>query len=154
MNKENKINRTEDKKTIIGILLTMPLYMLILMALRGLGLNEDGNEILFITLMYAPIFAGLILSLLDNNIKSNNELSIIIFILILVGLYFFYNAFFVDGEGYEGLGSYLLWILTNIICRITGCIYYGTIVGAKKGIIFFVISFILVVSSVLLGFWA
>ena len=48
--KNNDIDFISDE-TIVGILMVMPLSMVILMALKAFGLNEGGNEILFITLI-------------------------------------------------------------------------------------------------------
>ena len=156
--KNNDIDFISDE-TIVGILMVMPIYMVILMVLKAFGLNEGGNEVLFITLMYAPILIGIILSLVSKNIKSSNPYTsgILIFLIIIflgIGSYNFYYSYFVDTPGWDGFGYFLYWIGSTIVVKILSLIYYKNITGWKKALKLFGIYVIIVLCSLFLGFWA
>ena len=69
MDIQNQILRNnklpKDRKTsslVLGILLTMPVYMLVLIALRNVYFPDMTREVLWLFSMYLPPIAGLILS--------------------------------------------------------------------------------------------
>ena len=148
-------------ETIVGVLMIMPIYMIILIVLRALGLNKSGSEILFITLMYLPIIIGIVFSLVCKNIKISNPylsamLISLIILFLVIGLYNFYYSYLVDldNEGFEGLGYYFYWIGSTIVVKILALIYYKNIVGWKKTFKLLGIYVVIILCSLLLGFWA
>lgn len=142
-----KDNRLEN---LIGILLIMPIYMLVFVVLN---LSGD-NRILFPILMYLPIIVGMVLSYKVYKNKISKSIGVCILIFLGIAIYFFYNTYFVEHFGWDGLGYYFLWFINTAILKIFSCIFYGKIVGWKKAIIFFITYILLVVSSFVLGFWA
>lgn len=146
--KEN-IEPQKDKRleNLIGILLIMPIYMLILVILNL-------NIILFPLLMYLPVIIGIILSYKNYNNKVSKAMGSCIFVFLVIPLYFFYQTYFVEHSGWDGLGYYFLWFINTAILKVFSCIFYGEIVGWKKALKFFIIYVLLVFSSFALGFWA
>lgn len=145
--KTKKDNRLEN---LIGILLIMPIYMLILVILNLQG----DNRILFPLLMYLPIIIGIVLSYKNYNNKVSKTIGGCSLVFLVIALYFFYQTYFVEYSGWDGLGYYFLWLINTSILKVFLCIFYGKIVGLKKALKFFIIYVLSVVSSFALGFWA
>lgn len=145
--KTKKDNRLEN---LIGILLIMPIYMLILVILNLQG----DNRILFPLLMYLPIIIGIVLSYKNYNNKVSKTIGGCSLVFLVIALYFFYQTYFVEYSGWDGLGYYLLWLINTSILKVFLCIFYGKIVGLKKALKFFIIYVLSVVFSFALGFWA
>ena len=145
--KTKKDNRLQN---LIGILLIMPIYMLILVILNLQG----DNRILFPLLMYLPIIIGIVLSYKNYNNKVSKTIGGCSLVFLVIALYFFYQTYFVEYSGWDGLGYYFLWLINTSILKIFLCIFYGKIVGLKKALKFFIIYVLSVVSSFALGFWA
>lgn len=149
---EENIEKQKDNKleNLIGILLIMPVYMLIFVILNLRG----DNRILFPLLMYLPIIIGMVLSYKNYNNKVSKTIGVCILIFLLIALYFFYQTYFVEHAGWDGLGYYFFWFINTAILKIFSCIFYGEIVGWKKALKFFFIYVLSVVCSFALGFWA
>ncbi len=145
--KTKKDNRLQN---LIGILLIMPIYMLILVILNLQG----DNRILFPLLMYLPIIIGIVLSYKNYNNKVSKTIGGCSLVFLIIALYFFYQTYFVEYSGWDGLGYYFLWLINTSILKVFLCIFYGKIVGLKKALKFFIIYVLSVVSSFALGFWA
>lgn len=145
--KENiETKKGNNLENLIGILLIMPIYMLILVVLNLRG----DNRILFPTLMYLPIIIGIVLSYKIYKNKTSILIGVCILIFLGIAIYFFYNTYFVENTGWDGLGYFFLWLINTAILKIFACIFYGKIVGWKKGNNFL---WYLCISSALLGFW-
>ena len=144
--KTKKDNKLEN---LIGILLIMPIYMLILVVLNLRG----DNRILFPILMYLPIIIGMVLSYKMYRNKTSILIGVCILIFLGMAIYFFYNTYFVENTGWDGLGYFFLWLMNTVILKIFACIFYGKIVGWKKALIIFCIYVLSIISSALLGFW-
>lgn len=145
--KTKKDNRLEN---LIGILLIMPIYMLILVILNLQG----DNRILFPLLMYLPIIIGIVLSYKNYNNKVSKTIGGCSLVFLVIALYFFYQTYFVEYSGWDGLGYYFLWLINTSILKVFLRIFYGKIVGLKKALKFFIIYVLSVVSSFALEFWA
>ena len=149
---EENIETKKDNKleNLIGILLIMPIYMLIFVILNLQG----DNRILFPLLMYLPIIIGMVLSYKNYNNKVNKTIGGCILVFLVIALYFFYQTYFVEHSGWDGLGYSFFWFINTAILKVFSCILYGKIVGWKKALKFFIIYVLSVVSSFVLGFWA
>ena len=145
--KTKKDNRLEN---LIGILLIMPIYMLILVILNLQG----DNRILFPLLMCLPIIIGIVLSYKNYNNKVSKTIGGCSLVFLVIALYFFYQTYFVEYSGWDGLGYYFLWLINTSILKVFLRIFYGKIVGLKKALKFFIIYVLSVVSSFALEFWA
>lgn len=150
MEENIKTKKDNRLKNLIGILLIMPIYMLILVILNLQG----DNRILFPLLMYLPIIIGIVLSYKNYNNKVSKTIGGCSLVFLVIALYFFYQTYFVEYSGWDGLGYYLLWLINTSILKVFLCIFYGKIVGLKKALKFFIIYVLSVVSSFALGFWA
>ena len=150
MEENIKTKKDNRLKNLIGILLIMPIYMLILVILNLQG----DNRILFPLLMYLPIIIGIVLSYKNYNNKVSKTIGGCSLVFLVIALYFFYQTYFVEYSGWDGLGYYFLWLINTSILKIFLCIFYGKIVGLKKALKFFIIYVLSVVSSFALGFWA
>lgn len=148
MEENVEIKKDNKLENLIGILLIMPIYMLIFVILNLRVF------ILFPLLMYLPIIIGMVLSYKNYNKKISKPIGVCIFVFLVIALYFFYQTYFVEHSGWDGLGYFFFWLINTAILKIFSCIFYGKIVGWKKAIIFFVIYVLSVVSSFALGFWA
>lgn len=149
---EENMEKQKDNKleNLIGILLILPVYVLsfVILNLRG------DNRILFPLLMYLPIIIGMVLSYKNYNNKVSKTIGVCILIFLLIALYFFYQTYFVDHSGLDGLGYYFFWFINTAILKIFSCIFYGKIVGWKKALKFFFIYVLSVVCSfALLNNW-
>lgn len=149
MEENIKTKKDNRLKNLIGILLIMPIYMLILVILNLQG----DNRILFPLLMYLPIIIGIVLSYKNYNNKVSKTIGGCSLVFLVIALYFFYQTYFVEYSGWDGLGYYFLWLINTSILKIFLCIFYGKIVGLKKALKFFIIYVLSVVSSFALGFW-
>ena len=147
----NKINKNE---IIIGFLLLIPMYMIIFILLYYLNLQTSNNAALFPIILYLPIISGIMLSYKLYGDKINKPIGITTIIFCLIAYYFYYNTYFVEHEGWDGIGYYLFWALNTVICRIFSCIFYYRIVGLKKAILSLLIYIIILASSIIFGFWA
>ena len=150
MEENIKTKKDNRLKNLIGILLIMPIYMLILVILNLQG----DNRILFPLLMYLPIIIGIVLSYKNYNNKLSKTIGGCSLVFLAIALYFFYQTYFVEYSGWDGLGYYFLWLINTSILKVFLCIFYGKIVGLKKALKFFIIYVLSVVSSFALGFWA
>ena len=150
MEENIKTKKDNRLKNLIGILLIMPIYMLILVILNLQG----DNRILFPLLMYLPIIIGIVLSYKNYNNKVSKTIGGCSLVFLIIALYFFYQTYFVEYSGWDGLGYYFLWLINTSILKVFLCIFYGKIVGLKKALKFFIIYVLSVVSSFALGFWA
>ena len=137
-----------------GILLIMPIYMIYFILANKLGLNGDNNEILIPILMYLPIIIGICLSYKDYKNRFSMPLMIFVLIFVILSIHFYYDTYFVEHSGWDGLGSYLFWLLNTIICKIFSCIFYIRLVGIKKGLLFLGFYVICIALSLAIGFWA
>ena len=118
-----------------------------------LNLRGD-NRILFPTLMYLPIIIGMMLSYKFYSNKASKPISVCIFVFFVIALYSFYQTYFVEHPGWDGVGYYFLWLINTAMVKIFACIFYGKIVGWKKAISFLMIYVLSVIASFGLGFWA
>lgn len=148
MEENVEIRKDNNLENLIGVLLIMPIYMLIFVILNLRVF------ILFPLLMYLPIIIGMVLSYKNYNKKISKPIGVCIFVFLVIALYFFYQTYFVEHSGWNGLGYFFFWLINTAILKIFSCIFYGKIVGSKKAIIFFIIYVLSVVSSFALGFWA
>lgn len=152
---------TKNDKVVessIGILLIMPIYMLCVTLLNWLlnllNVEINGGMILFLIFMCLPVMIGMFLSYKLYQNKISKLISIFIFIFLGLAIYFFYNTYFVEHSGFDGIGYAFLWLINTGIVKVLACIFYGKIVGWKKAMIFFIIYILLIISSFTLGFWA
>lgn len=150
----NKIIENPNLVNLIGILLTMPIYSLFSILLEFLNLNNGNNLLMVPTLIYLPIIIGMSLSYKLYKNKISKLISISILLFLILGMYFYCDAFLVENTGWDGLYQFILWLITTGICKLLSCIFYGKIVGWKKGLTFSIISILIVASSIALGFWA
>lgn len=104
--------------------------------------------------MYLPIIIGMVVAYKNYNNKTSKAIGVCILVFLIISLYFFYQAYFVEHSGWDGLGFFFLWLINTAIIKICSCIFYGKIVGWKKAIIFFGIYIVSIISSFLLEFWA
>lgn len=148
------IKKSNKLDNLIGILLIMPIYMIVFVLLNVLNLNNGDNLILFPTLMYLPVIIGIVLSYKLHGNKVSNVITVIILGILVLAICFYYDTYFVEHSGWDGLGSFFLWLITSAVCKIVSCVFYGKIVGAKKSVLFLFIYVIVIVCSFLLGFWA
>jgi len=135
MFEEIKIQDNDKYANWIGALLLLPLYFPI-MILLGPVIN---GYWLYITLVYSPIIIGMILSYKNYYNRASKTLTIIALFFLLIGSLFYRNAYFVESDGWDGLGNYLLWLINVGIARLLLCIFYGKIFGLRKMFIFVVI---------------
>ena len=150
----NEVYYKRNRDLLIGILLIMPIYMLVFIVLNMFNLNKGDNSILLPTLMYCPIIIGIFLSYKFYKNKVNKTFGYIIIAFCILSLYFYYNTYFVEQEGWNGIGQYFLWLINTAISKIMACVFYGKIVGHKKALIFLGIYALIVILSFVLGFWA
>ena len=149
-------NLPKDRKTsslVLGILLTMPVYMLVLFAFRNIYLPDMTREVLWLFSMYLPPIAGLILS--KTPFKAISKVFMILMLLALgYGAYNFVQCYFIGHEGWDDLGYMFLWLMSTGVMRIFACLFLCTTIGWKKGAIYSVIGIATIAASFLLGFWA
>lgn len=158
MNEDMATKSNKIIENLIGILLIMPIYMLFFVLLHWLNFNGEilflNGKILFLILMYLPVIIGMFLSYRLYQNKVSKLISICILTFLILAVYFFYNTYFVEHSGFNGIGYAFLWLINTGITKVLTCVFYGKIVGWKKAIIFFTIYILLVISSFVLGFWA
>lgn len=158
MNEDMATKSNKIIENLIGILLIMPIYMLFFVLLHWLNFNGEilfiNGKILFLILMYLPVIIGMFLSYRLYQNKVSKLISICIVTFLILAVYFFYNTYFVEHSGFNGIGYAFLWLINTGITKVLTCVFYGKIVGWKKAIIFFTIYILLVISSFVLGFWA
>lgn len=152
----NTSSRKPTSSLILGILLTMPIYMLIVILTKILTKNltipDIAGELLFLFTMYIPPLAGLILS--PTPFKILSKIFMIIMLLgISFGIYNFIQTYMINHEGWDGLGYMLMWLLSTGVMRFFSCLFCCTVVGWKKGLIYSGIGIAFIVLSFLLGFW-
>ena len=145
---------SKKMEILIGVLLIVPTYIFLLIILNLLNITDGDNTILFPILMYLPIIIGVIISQLKKTKNNNRIISYAILGFWLLAILFYYNTYFVEHEGWEGLGPYVFWLINTAICRILSCIYYAKLFGWKKAFIILISYILIVVASFLLGFWA
>lgn len=149
MNEDVEIKSDKIVEILIGILLIMPMYILFVALLNWLNLN-NGNQLILLsilipTVMCLPIVVGIALSYKLYQNKISKSISLCILIFLVLAIYFFYNTYFVECYGLEGV---LLWLINASICRTLSCVFYGMIVGWKKAMIFFIIYIFFIVQIV------
>ena len=145
-----KIKANNNNDILIGILLFMPFYIIVFTIINLLKLNGPHNYVLLPIVMYIPIIMGLILS---YSKKTNKTLFYIILMILILGLYFYCDTYFIENFGWKSVSSYLLWVINTMLYRILSCVLYGKMFGTRKSIVLFIIYLIIIGLSLLLGFW-
>ena len=135
---ENKVIKFNNKKDIvIGFLLTMPIYLFPIILLTLLNVGATYKLTILPILFCSPIIAGIVLSYKTYKDKFSKLIVITLTILSLLGLYYYYNVYFGEYEGWDGLGEFFLLIVILCLCKILLFVFYGKIVGKKKAILCF-----------------
>ena len=140
-------------ENLIGILLIMPIYMLVFIVINLLGLNCDGNIVLPITI-YLPVIIGMVLINMIYKDKMSEEVNFFAVIFLGIAIFAWCMNAFIEWDGFDGLWVIVIWILSTIALKICACFNYGRIVGWKKTKIFFSVYMVLLMLSLMLGFWA
>lgn len=138
MNENFENNSFLTKENLIGILLVTPIYIVIF---DILNLNGVFDSILFPILMYLPMIIGIFLSYKMYNDKINKSIGICVLFFMFLTIFCFYDTFFIEHKGWDGLTPGLLMYINAIICRIVAIAFFGKIVGWKKALIFFGVSY-------------
>ena len=146
---QNNVNTKLNKKTdiLIGSLLILPLYIVvyvILISVLRIEINFNPYILLSI-LMYLPVFIGILLSYKYYGEEASKIFSSLIIFFIVIALFNFYNVSFDELERLNDLTSYYGWLVSSVIARIIACAYYGSLVGKKKALNFFVLYVITVI---------
>jgi len=142
--------KNEKIKNLIGIFMILPIYIIITVML---SITSAPTIILMPILMYLPILIGIILSLACLDKKPSKILISIVIFLLLTSSCFYCSTYFGEYSGFDGIGIFLMWILSSIVLRIFSIIFCGKTIGIKKTLIYAVIYIIMIVSALLLGFW-
>lgn len=153
MGENVKTKNSKLLENLIGVLLLMPFYMAVFAIMYNLNLDYDGYK-LYPIVMYAPAIIGVVLIHMHCKEKVSPGLDIGLLVLAIMSVFCWCMAYFVEWEAWGGIGYIFNWIITSVAFRICGGVYYGKIVGWKKGLILFVVYIIIIVLSLLLGFWA
>ena len=139
-----------------GILLIIPIYVLIFVALHILNLNSGlssiVNELLLPLFMYLPIFLGVKLAYKTKNGKDNKGTGKAVLVFLFISLFFYFDTYFIS-SGWNALIPYFLWLINSIICRIISYIFYCKIVGWQRSIIFMIIYTLIIIYSTTIDFW-
>lgn len=146
-NKDIEINNIKD--IVIGFLLTIPIYLFPIMLLTLLNVGATYKLAILPILFCSPIIAGIVLSYKTHKDKFSKPIVITLTILSLFGLYYCYNVYFGEYEGWDRLGEFFLLIVILCLCKILLFVFYGKIVGKKKAILCFFVY--LLVGAVLIG---
>lgn len=133
--KKNKI-----RENIIGHLLLSPIFIVSLLILYLIDmcgikvLKIDGIvEVVMGISIFLPVLIGIILSYIyyGNQIKKH----LLTAFIIIIGVYAainFYETYFVNLSGFEGIGSFYFFIISTIIMYISAACFYNQIVGFKR----------------------
>ena len=149
------MNTNNDKnELIIGILLFAPMYMLFFELLYLLNLRTSNNTALFPILLYFPIISGVILSYVKYGSRMSKLAGFITILFCFIGYYYYFNTYFVEHEGWDGIGYYLAWAINTVICRIFSFIFYIRVSGLKKASLALLIYIMILICSIVFGFWA
>lgn len=135
---------SKTKENLLGMLLIFPLFLLIFMILGlikiivgfDIFLNID-NDILMLILIHAPIMIGLII----ENIVYKDKLrgtfrGLEVLIANLISIMFYYETYFVEHAGWDGLGFYYYWLISLFITYCLSSRFYGKAVGVTKATVF------------------
>lgn len=131
MQKYIETKKNNILKNLIGVLLIIPIYIPIIMLI-----NVESE--ITIVLMYLPIVCGIIESYKDYREKCNKSIITLILMFSCTSLYYFYITYFTQQDGWDGLGSFFLFLFNMFILRIVLLLYYKKIAGFKKTLILFV----------------
>ena len=130
-----KINGSE---VLIGVLLIIPLYAIIHIFNCLTGEKSGNYELLLVTCRILTIIFGVVLSTITNQKKSRPLFGLVIILMSLLSFYLYYDAEFVEHQGWDGLGKSLGFIAEAILLRIVSFIYFGKLFGKKKALSFLV----------------
>ena len=156
MDENVTIKQSKGVENLIGILLIMPIYMPVtLFIYYGLNIVFDETNFLIIPiLMYVPNIIGMFLTYKFYKSKFSTIMCILISFALIISIYYFYNVYFVEHEGLDVIGYFILWLATLGFFKILSVIFYGKVAGAKKALLFLGIYALVVIASFSMGYWA
>lgn len=156
MDENVTIKQSKGVENLIGILLIMPIYMPVtLFIYYGLNIVFDETNFLIIPiLMYVPNIIGMFLTYKFYKNKFSTIMCILISFALIISIYYFYNVYFVEHEGLDVIGYFILWLATLGFSKILSVIFYGKVAGTKKALLFLGIYALVVIASFSMGYWA
>ena len=145
----------KDKSKLIGALLILPIYFVLLGFIKRFKLNyyipEELAMIIFGLILYLPIFIGMIISF--KSFKDYSIAKVFMILFLLLSIFNYYHTYFVDKEGWNGLGFFVYWLIGTVLYRISAILYYESFVGWKKTLKLLAICVLLLGFSFFIGFW-
>jgi len=145
----------KDNSNLIGTLLVIPIYIYLLVFSKIFELNtilvEKYAMHIFGIIIYLPIITGIIISFKTD--KNFNVGKAFIVIFLLLSVFNFYNTYFVDNEGWNGLGFFIYWLVCTGLYRISAVLYYESFVGWKKTLKLLGIYVLSIAFTFLIGVW-
>ena len=156
MDENVKIKQSKGVENLIGILLIMPIYMPVTLFIYYV-LNivfDETNFLIIPILMYAPNIIGMFLTYKFYKNKFSTTMCILISLALIISICFFYNTYFVEHEGLDAIGYFLLWLAMLGFSKILSVIFYGKVAGIKKALLFIGIYVFVVIASFKMGYWA
>ena len=126
MNKNYKI------KNLIAALMLMPLISLLIIIilinvleyLPHVNMGDSMYTVLIPICVYIPVIISLVLSNIFYKKSISKILVISNLILICISIYYYYNTFFKENSGWDGLGYFICWALFTIILSITSFVFF------------------------------
>lgn len=148
------MNQNNNKENLIGILLILPVYILIFIAMHSLKIHTGINMILLPVSIILPIVIGLPIVKKEYKEKVDKTAFNFMIFSLALSIYLFYNTYFMEHQGFDAIGTMFFGIVAFIVYRVSALVLYSNLFGKKKMLKFLAIYIALIVLSFAVSFWA